>query len=1281
MKSSARLFCVLSASLLASLLGLSSPVISQICVKPPESVPKSFVENFTQVDKTDTGSNDGADGGEAEQCMASVAGDATGDSTLMMRASVQTLIVSLALSDKPIDYRPAKGPQVPQSFYYSQRESYQPRTYHYANLGPKWSFSGISYVIDDPARPGEGVQRYKAGGGTRIFRKADFNSGTGRFAPDGRDASVLVRLADPVRYERRLPNGGVETYAHSDGKKEYPRRFFLTERKDPAGNRIVFHYDAQNRLTDIEDATGKKTVLEYGHTDPLKITGIVAPDDRRAKIAYDNMGRLISITDAIGLTSQVTYSGNGTFVDSLTTPYGVTRFASGRGWVDRWIEITDPLGRTERVEARDDAKGIADSEAIAPQAPGLVNKGLSKHNTFYWDAATYAKYKGDYTKAKILHWKNEGNMAVGVISSVKEPLENRQWFLYDPKVKTSGACVRPVSIARALPENETQAIRYGWNAQGNPTMSVDPVGRETRFDYAPNGIDVTALRQKNGAGWDTLARVTWNDSHRPLKIQDAAGRTAQYTWNAAGQLTSRTDALGRETKYEYDAAGRLQKIYNAAGRIERAYTYDHYGNLASETDANGYSLKHEHDAFNRRTKTTYPDGTTNEYTWDRLDLVMVKDRNGKRTRYQYDAARQLVAAQDAVRTVKLSYDRAGRMIGLTDGRGNHTRWSRDLQGRIVAKYMPDESKILYGFDDAGRQITRIDPLGQTRQFAYGKDNRVIAVSYLNAHTPTAPIRFKWDAAYPRLKAMEDETGTTTYAYGRVGTAGAMKLIEEAVPNEAALRLVYDPAGRLQSWKLGDVGETLAYDDLGRIAKNKNPLGEFDYGYEGDSGQIVSAAIAATPLQWRYGYEPNSGDKRLKSIQSPAGARDFTYKTAPENLIAELTERAGDQLKTWKYHYDALDRLEVAQTNGHTYRYNLDEADNLIGIDTPAGPSYYTAGRDNRIAQAPYKWDKNGNRIEDESKTYQWDAENRLVAIGYKQDPSRRTEFRYDGLGRRIAIIETNATETTETRYRWCGSVVCQSKTKQTQAYYYAAGSYRPGKGKSYYSRDHLGSVRDVLTDAGKIKERYDYDPYGQIEHKTSEPEFGYAGMQYHAASGLYLTKYRVYEPKTGRWLSRDPIQEKGGINLYSYVGGNPVTFIDPLGLARVCRRPLRPSDDEALPTMIGDGEWDLGVFHEHIFYDDGSNVGYGQHGIFVEERQDIIDTYECQPEHYDDDKMHLAVYLVTAPGYYTAENYFITGNKVFVSKRNCQNFVTDVLEEYQLLTGPNFNIQGDQLIP
>ncbi|MHA6853613.1 RHS repeat-associated core domain-containing protein, partial [Ralstonia pseudosolanacearum] len=80
----------------------------------------------------------------------------------------------------------------------------------------------------------------------------------------------------------------------------------------------------------------------------------------------------------------------------------------------------------------------------------------------------------------------------------------------------------------------------------------------------------------------------------------------------------------------------------------------------------------------------------------------------------------------------------------------------------------------------------------------------------------------------------------------------------------------------------------------------------------------------------------------------------------------------------------------------------------------------------------------------------------------------------------------------------------------------------------------------------------EYGPYGELVKSQGRAEyradFGYAGMQYHAASGMYLTLFRAYDPGTGRWVSRDPIGEDGGINLYAYVGGNPVSLADPLGL-------------------------------------------------------------------------------------------------------------------------------------
>jgi RHS repeat-associated protein len=123
--------------------------------------------------------------------------------------------------------------------------------------------------------------------------------------------------------------------------------------------------------------------------------------------------------------------------------------------------------------------------------------------------------------------------------------------------------------------------------------------------------------------------------------------------------------------------------------------------------------------------------------------------------------------------------------------------------------------------------------------------------------------------------------------------------------------------------------------------------------------------------------------------------------------------------------------------------------------------------------------------------------------------------------------------------------------------FYAEGEQAPGTAgpldRLFYAKDHLGSVREVTDAAGVLRARYDYDFWGKRTRVSGDAEtvVGYTGHHHHGKSGLVLTWYRAYDPDTGRWLSRDPIAESGGINLYGYVGNNPVNATDSLGLWQV----------------------------------------------------------------------------------------------------------------------------------
>jgi len=581
----------------------------------------------------------------------------------------------------------------------------------------------------------------------------------------------------------------------------------------------------------------------------------------------------------------------------------------------------------------------------------------------------------------------------------------------------------------------------------------------------------------------------------------------------------------------------------------------HRGYGKAYTDSEGWTVGYAYDAFNRVTAEFYPDGTSRTYTYTNLDLTSVTDRQGRTTTYGYDANRELTSVTDPAGNVtQYSYYENGKLKTLTDADGHVTTWTIDLQSRITAKTDANGVTTNYTYENTtSRMRAATDPLGQLKLYSYKPDDQLAGIQYNNAVNPTPPVFFSYDPFFPRRQTMTDGSGTTTYSYNPVGALGALKLAQESPPfANSTIAYSYDALGRVASKSVGGDAETFAYDALGRLVTHTDDLGSFAQTYVGDTGQVTSRLANGIGTEWAY--HGNFNDRRLKKIVNLPDNQKFGFVTTPENDITAITD--DHKKETWSYSYDPADRLTAAtSTQGSAYAYGYDPASNITSIATPAGTTIVTPTATNAVATAgstAFRYDANGNLLADYARTYRWDAENRLIGIvgaGYS------SSFTYDGLSRRIAVTTTSGGATGSTHYGWCGETLCQQRTSSDvpTRRYLPEGEYDVVQGALIYGIDQLGSVREVIAGATGLKTNtFDYDPYGSVTKATGSratwTDFRYAGLFYHQPSGLYLATYRAYDPAVGRWVSRDPIAERGGINLYAYVGGNPLSGVDPFGL-------------------------------------------------------------------------------------------------------------------------------------
>lgn len=348
---------------------------------------------------------------------------------------------------------------------------------------------------------------------------------------------------------------------------------------------------------------------------------------------------------------------------------------------------------------------------------------------------------------------------------------------------------------------------------------------------------------------------------------------------------------------------------------------------------------------------------------------------------------------------------------------------------------------------------------------------------------------------------------------------------------------------------GDAGDQYTgLDRFGRVVDQRWPQGTSElervkYGFTPASNRQWRQETLASGQDQYYNYDGlyqvqaanqgtlNSGKTGI--VGTPTRTEDFTY----------------DPIGNWNNYLTKVSGVtDLDQDRTHNTANQTTEIDG-----SPATVAHDPVGNMTKVPQ-----------VTDWSSTNElkWDAWNRLVEV---QDGSTPVaEYAYDGLTRRIKKTVGGTTRRYYYSTKW--QILEERLNAATTAERQFVWGLRytddlvlrmRGSERLYMLSDYFNPTA-IADEAGTVLERYGYDTFGlsrvmtpSFAPRTSSNydwETRFHAYRYDAETGLYQVRYRYLHPTLGRWPSRDPIAERGGLNLYGFVDNNPVNWVDALGL-------------------------------------------------------------------------------------------------------------------------------------
>ncbi len=513
----------------------------------------------------------------------------------------------------------------------------------------------------------------------------------------------------------------------------------------------------------------------------------------------------------------------------------------------------------------------------------------------------------------------------------------------------------------------------------------------------------------------------------------------------------------------------------------------------------------------------------------------------------YDTANRLASSGGAVYSVRYGYDTEGRRRWLSTTRDgatwDDTAWTFNASnGLCTAKTYADNSTVAYTHTPDGKPLRTTYASGRWCENAYNAKRELVAKEYSDGEV----CAFAYDEFSHQIAA---SNGVAVIQLARNDYGQVTNETVTVGGESVSIKREFDAYGRL----ISNDGSAYAYDSAGRLASISNSIAAVEYQYSADG------------LDAGYSVTLSNGVMFTRSV-----ARDTYRRSLVTNIV---NSAAGTTVESLAYTYDALNRPICRNTD--TFGYNdrsevtsatISGVTNGYGYDEIGNSTDWTANNLNQYAE--FSYDLDGNLLSDGVRTFSYDAANRLKTVSIN-DILVLTNF-YDAKSRRVKKVAQEAT-TTFFYDDWNlieERIAYTNGTSSTIHYFWGkdlSGTLQGAGcvgGLLYLTvddavyvpfYDNLGNITHYLDANGNTVAQYTYDAFGKFISQTgSLADFfrhRFSTKYFDSETDLYYYGYRFYHPALMRWLTRDPIEEEGGLNLYMYVDNAPLVRIDVKGLS------------------------------------------------------------------------------------------------------------------------------------